>query len=96
MIQELLKNPAFAELYKNATEINVEEKQKKMPSDISRVSTPVANNMPSLPPPNNGSKPKKTGDVFLIIAGSIIGGLLIYQVVKWNDNRKKNKKILKS
>ena len=52
MIQELLKNPAFAELYKNATEINVEEKQKKMASDISLVSKPVANNIPSLPPPN--------------------------------------------
>ena len=96
MIQELLKNPAFAELYKNATEINVEEKQKKMASDISLVSTPVANNMPNLTPPNNGGKPKKTVNVLLIIAGSIIGGLLIYQVVKWNDNRKKNKKNLKS
>jgi hypothetical protein len=29
MIQELLKNPAFAELYKNATEINVEENENK-------------------------------------------------------------------
>ena len=101
MIEELLKNPAFAELYKNAPTYNVNGRHTFMGSSAPIVppppSTPVTNNLPNIIPPksNNNGNSKTTNRVVLIIALSIIGGFVLIKAMNWWDDykNKKNRKI---
>jgi len=101
MIEELLKNPAFAELYKNAPTYNVDGKHTLMGSIIPPVlphpSTPVINNLPNIipPKPNNNGNSKTTNRVVLVIILSLVGGFVIIKGMNWWDDykNKKNRKI---
>lgn len=101
MIEELLKNPAFAELYKNAPTYSVDGKHTYMGSSIPPVptppSTPVINNLPNiLPPrPNNNGNSKTTNRVVLVIVLSLVGGFIIVKGMQWWDDyqNKKNSKV---
>lgn len=98
MIQELLKIPAFAELYKNAPTLNVGVNHAIIDFSI-----------PPVPPPpsiqvfedienvittdqNNNSLFKKNNRVLIVIALSIVSGILIFKTLQWRDdyNNKKN------
>ena len=101
MIEELLKNPAFAELYKNAPTYNVDGKHTFMGSSIPPVlpliSNPVINNLPNtIPPiPNNNGNSKTTNRVVLVIVLSLVGGFVIVKGMQWWDDyqSKKNSKV---
>ena len=101
MIEELLKNPAFAELYKNAPTYNVDGKHTFMGSSIPPVlpliSNPVINNLPNIIPPipNNNGNSKTTNRVVLVIVLSLVGGFVIVKGMQWWDDyqNKKNSKV---
>lgn len=101
MIEELLKNPAFAELYKNAPTFNVDGKHTFMGSNIPPVlpppSSPVFDKMANIisDKPNNNGNSKKTARVILVVALSLVGGFLIFKGMKWWDDyqNKKNSKL---
>jgi hypothetical protein len=101
MIEELLKNPAFAELYKNAPTYNVDGKHTFMGSSIPPVlpppSTPVINNLQNIIPlkPYNNENSKTTNRVVLVIILSLVGGFVIIKGMNWWDDykNKKNRKI---
>ena len=101
MIEELLKNPAFAELYKNAPTYSVDGKHTYMGSSIPPVlppsSTPLINNLPNIITPkstNNGNS-KTTNRLVLVIVLSLVGGFVIIKGMQWWDDykNKKNSKI---
>ena len=101
MLEELLKDPAFAELYKNAPTYSVDGKHTYMGSGIPPVpsppTTPVINNLPNIIPPipNNNGNSKKTARVIFVVALSLVGGFLIIKGMKWWDDyqNKKNSKL---
>lgn len=101
MIEELLKNPAFAELYKNAPTYNVDGKHTFMGSSIPPVLPPISNPVINNPPniishiPKNNGNSKKTNRVVLVIVLSLVGGFVIVKGMEWWDdyNTKKNSKI---
>jgi hypothetical protein len=101
MIEELLKNPAFAELYKNAPTYNVDGKHTFMGSSIPPVlppiSNPVINNLPNITPPipNNNGNSKTNNRVVLVIVLSLVGGFVIVKGIQWWDDyqNKKNSKV---
>jgi|GEM_PF-2016367 hypothetical protein len=101
MIEELLKNPAFAELYKNAPTYSVDGKHTYMGSSIPpvlpHISNPVINNMPNIIPPipNKNVNSKTTNRLVLVIVLSLVGGFVIIKGMQWWDDykNKKNSKI---
>lgn len=101
MIEELLKNPAFAELYKNAPTYNVNGKHTFMGSNIPLVlpppSSPVFDNMANIisDKPNNNGNSKTTNRVVLVIVLSLVGGFIIVKGMQWWDDyqNKKNSKV---
>ena len=103
MIEELLKNPAFAELYKNAPTYNIDGKHTFMGSSIPPVSppaplsTPIINNLPDIlpPKPNNNGNSKTANRVVLVIVLSLVGGFIIVKGMQWWDDyqNKKNSKV---
>lgn len=101
MIEELLKNPAFAELYKNAPTYNVDGKHIFMGSSIPPVlppiSSPVFDNMVNIitDKPNNNGNSKTTNRVVRVIVLSLVGGFLIVKGMQWWDDyqNKKNNKV---
>ena len=103
MLEELLKIPAFAELYKNAPTYNADGKHTYMRSSIPPVpptpppSTPIINNLPDIlpPKPNNNGNSKTTNRVVLVIILSLVGGFVIIKGMNWWDDykNKKNRKI---
>ncbi len=101
MLEELLKNTAFAELYKNAPTYNVNGNHTQMGSSIPLVppptSIPVINSLQNIIPtkPNNNGNSKKVNKVVFVIALSIVGGILVINVMNWWDDyqNKKNNKV---
>jgi hypothetical protein len=100
MIEELLKNPAFAELYKNAPTYNIDGKHTFMGSSIPPVLAPISNPVITnqqniIPPiPNKNGNSKTSNRVILLVALSFVGGFLIIKGMQWWDdfqNKKSSK-----
>lgn len=99
MIEQLLKNPAFAEMYKNAPHLNNIEVPKLTSGGIlptKLVIPPVVQTPTILPTATNSSVAKKGKVSWVVPVVILVGGLYaFYKITRWieeeNEKSKNNK-----
>lgn len=99
MIEQLLKNPAFAELYKNAPQLNNVEVPKLTSGGIlptKLVIPPVVQTPTILPTVTNNPVAKKGKVSWIVPVVILVGGLYaFYKITRWieeeNEKSKNNK-----
>lgn len=99
MIEQLLKNPAFAELYKNAPQLNNIEVPRLTSGGIlptKLVIPPVVQTPTILPTVTNSPVAKKGKVSWIVPVVILVGGLYaFYKITKWieeeNEKSKNNK-----